>query len=361
MKKRVFLLACAFLPVFSISSFAGELVQDDTGFRYINDDGSLKKGWHQEGQNGPWYYFGEDGYNVKGWMDYGQSQYYFRPGNGQMIADRTTTLQEPVTIVYRFDESGACTDRWRNYNGWLLDDVGWYYMQFDGSYATGWKEVNDKWYYFDNTGYMMTGAIQVDGTVYYLDNSGAWIEDGSGVAGNQTLVSQTVTGDWPYKPITSVPREEDKSDFQKSVDAMADTILASIVNDNMTQRQKAEAIYGWIRGNFRYSGHSATRDWVQEAYQGIRRRHGDCYTYFAVAQEFLTRCNIPCIEVIRYTDNDHYWNLIQLDDGSWYHFDTTPRRAGGYFCLWTDSQMQQYSASHGNCFAFDRSLYPATP
>lgn len=142
---------------------------------------------------------------------------------------------------------------------------------------------------------------------------------------------------------------------------MADAVLAGIVNDSMTQRQKAEAVYAWIRGSFRYSGHSATRDWVQEAYQGIRRRHGDCYTYFAVSQELLTRCGIPCIEVIRYTDNDHYWNLVQLEDGSWYHFDTTPRRAGGYFCLWTDAQMLDYSARHGNSFAFDRSLYPPTP
>lgn len=46
---------------------------------------------------------------------------------------------------------------------------------------------------------------------------------------------------------------------------MADQILSEIINDAMDQRQKAEAIYNWVRGNIRYSGASATRDWVQEA------------------------------------------------------------------------------------------------
>ena len=68
----------------------------------------------------------------------------------------------------------------------------------------------------------------------------------------------------------------------------------------------------------------------------------------------------PSIEVIRYTDNDHYWNLTQCD-GQWYHFDTTPRSWGGSFCLLTDAEMLAYSHAHGGCFEFDRSLYPPTP
>lgn len=370
MKKSVLLLACAFSVMSAAPAYAGQLIVDETGIRYVNDDGSLKTGWHQEGENGPWYYFKEDGYATTDWIRDNGQQYYFRPENGQMVMNRITTLGD--RMVYEFNEDGACTAMWDFYNGWLLDDSGWQYRNLSQSLVTGWKQIDGQWYYFDEAGYMKTGFVEVDGVTYYLDDNGVMVHDeirvingvpyefesSGAVAGNITV---TVPTDWPYKPATEDVPETEKSDYRKAVDAMADSILAGIVNDSMNKRQKAEAIYAWVRGNFRYNGHSATRDWVEEAYQGLRRRHGDCYTYFSVSQELLIRCGIPSIEVIRYTDNNHYWNLVQLDDGNWYHFDTTPRRAGGYFCLWTDAQMLHYSAAHNNCFAFDRALYPPTP
>ena len=144
------------------------------------------------------------------------------------------------------------------------------------------------------------------------------------------------------------------------MDAVCDGILAQITNSSMGERQKAEAIYRWVRGNLRYSGHSSTRDWVTEAYQGFRRRHGDCYTYFSVSQALLTRAGLPSIEVIRSTDNDHYWNMTRVD-GTWYHFDTTPRKGGGEFFLLTDQELAAYSSAHNDSHDFDPSLYPATP
>lgn len=387
MKKRLLLLTGVCSVLFAVEAQAGRLVSDETGLRYINDDGTVKTGWHQEGVDGPWYYFGEDGYAVKEWFKENNRLYYFRPENGQMITDRITSFGTPM--AYQFEDSGACTAMWDYYDGWLKDDRGWYYRNYSQSYAVGWKRIDGEWYYFDEEGYMKTGLVDVGGVLYYLEDSGVMVHDDSRTVNGVTYAfdssggahvgaeaaaqaaaaasassrsgADVINGDWPYKPITPVLPDDQKSEFQRSVDAMADTILAGIVNDSMTQRQKAEAIYAWVRGSFSYSGHSATRDWVQEAYQGMRRRHGDCYTYFAVSQELLTRCGIPCIEVIRSTDNDHYWNLVQLEDGNWYHFDTTPRRAGGYFCLWTDGQMLSYSASHGGSFAFDQSLYPPTP
>ncbi len=78
--------------------------------------------------------------------------------------------------------------------------------------------------------------------------------------------------DWPYKAVTEIPPENEKTELHRTCDQMADQILSEIINDAMDQRQKAEAIYNWVRGNIRYSGASATRDWVQEAYQGLRLR-----------------------------------------------------------------------------------------
>lgn len=67
---KILALVFLFSSVCSVSSFAGDLVRDDMGFRYINDDGSFKTGWHQEGENGPWYYFGDDGWGQTGWIQY---------------------------------------------------------------------------------------------------------------------------------------------------------------------------------------------------------------------------------------------------------------------------------------------------
>ncbi len=283
---------------------------------------------------------------------------------GLMMTMPMTSYAESAVIVAGGSKRGASVSG-PGGGSWRQDDIGWWYCYADGTYvASDWLQVNGKWYHFDGNGYMQTGLILDNGTYYYLRD-----EDGSMVAGESREIngitynfdqSGAADVEWPYKAITRIPSESEKSDLHKSVDQMCDQILAGITNNSMSQRQKATAIYGWVRGNFRYSGHSATRDWVTEAYQGLRRHHGDCYTYFAVSQALLTRCGIPCIEVIRYTDNDHYWNLVQLEDG-WWHFDATPRSAGGYFCLWSDGQMVSYSARHGNCFAFDRSLYPNTP
>lgn len=199
---------------------------------------------------------------------------------------------------------------------------------------------------------------EIDGILYRFDETGR----GSMVSQRPSAPSMNfIPGeDWPYKAVTEIPPENEKTELHRTCDQMADQILSEIINDAMDQRQKAEAIYNWVRGNIRYSGASATRDWVQEAYQGLRLRRGDCFTYYSVSQLLLSRAGIAGIEVVRSTDNHHYWNLVNID-GSWYHFDATPRRAGGYFFLWTDDQMEQYSRQHGGCFTFDRRLYPATP
>ena len=82
--------------------------------------------------------------------------------------------------------------------GWILDHVGWWYRNSDGSYTTSnWQLIDGKWYYFDSVGYMVTGWIDWNGKSYYcnpgsgemlvstivpdgtgrrVDSTGAWIQ-----------------------------------------------------------------------------------------------------------------------------------------------------------------------------------------
>ena len=242
---------------------------------------------------------------------------------------------------------------------WMQDEKGWFYQEPGKGYVVSdWKEVDGKWYHFDGDGYMETGLIQVDGAYYFLEEDGSMIrEESREIEGKTYHFDSSGAGivEWPYKQPLLIPSDWEKSDFHKSVDTMADGILAGIIHEGMGQREKAVAIYNWVKGNLRYSGYSPVGDWVGGAYDGMRKHHGDCYTYFATSAELLNRAGMETIEVIRSSDNNHYWNLVKVD-GSWYHFDPCPRRQGGDFCLLTDDEISK-SGSH----TFDHSLYPPTP
>ena len=385
MRKSRWILAAVFAVSMTAQAYAGEWKQDESGIWYENEDKTWPTGWFQEG--GDWYYAGGDGYLETGWLQYQGNWYYLGNRDGKMYADCVVNTRDGF---YRFGSDGVGERITGDYTGWVRDDRYWHYWKPGGYIISGWQTVDGVRYYFED-GIMKTGPAVIDGSSYFFDDDGqittglaTWEgelryvkEDGS-LAVSETMEIDGVTylfdengvgtieetpsvyANWPYKMPVQIPPEEEKSEHHKAADRMAEQVLSGIVNDSMTQRQKAEAIYAWVRGNLRYSGHSATRDWGEEAYQGFRRRHGDCFTYFSVSVALLSKVGIDSIEVVRSTDNGHYWNLVNID-GQWYHFDATPRTAGGYFCLWTDAQMLSYSSRHYNCFAFDRALYPPTP
>mgnify|MGYP003375231460 FL=1 len=395
MKKRACLLAAAFSIFLGMEAYGGQFIKDETGLWYQNTDGTWPVGWFQS-DTGSWYCFDENGYARTGWYEENGIRYYLGITDGRLFTDCTSYLEDGW---YSFDGEGKSTYAGTDYSGWLWDGVHWLYRRPSGTYVTdGWRTIDDASYYFSE-GHLATGPFSIGGENYFFDSQGkkasgltVWKNDFYYVNDDQTvlknsekeidgilyrfdetgrgsMVSQRPSApsmnfipgeDWPYKAVTEIPPENEKTELHRTCDQMADQILSEVVNDAMDQRQKAEAIYNWVRGNIRYSGASATRDWVQEAYQGLRLRRGDCFTYYSVSQLLLSRAGIAGIEVVRSTDNHHYWNLVNID-GSWYHFDATPRRAGGYFFLWTDDQMEQYSRQHGGCFTFDRRLYPATP
>ncbi|MPW26760.1 HYR domain-containing protein [Alkalibaculum sp. M08DMB] len=140
---------------------------------------------------------------------------------------------------------------------------------------------------------------------------------------------------------------------------LSDKVLESIINDNMSQKEKAKAIYKWTKNQIKYVSYANSTDWVKAAYHGIKQRSGDCYVYYATAQELLTRAGIENQPIVK-TGGGHYWNLINLGDG-WYHFDATPRRAGGEFFMLTDAEIEKYSKKNKNSHVWDKSKYPATP
>lgn len=149
----------------------------------------------------------------------------------------------------------------------------------------------------------------------------------------------------------------------ETIYAAVDAQLAKFIREDMSDREKVEAIYVWTRIHFAYGGHTDTTDYIQSAYQFLTTRKGDCYGYFALQKIMLERLGIPTIDVQKVKnyegDSNHYWLLVSVDKGeSYYHMDNVWSKQ---LCLVTDTHLNNFSKMVRNCFNRDESLYPATP
>lgn len=151
--------------------------------------------------------------------------------------------------------------------------------------------------------------------------------------------------------------------------AKVDAILAQFIREDMTDREKAEAVYVWTRREIHLTYDGTVKhndDWLQLAYEFLQTRKGDCYHFHAIQKLMLQRLNIPTIDVWKVKnpdkpkDSNHVWLLVSVDGGkNYYHYDNTWAKD---LCLVTDAQLDQFSAQQdSNPFNRDKSLYPATP
>ncbi len=156
--------------------------------------------------------------------------------------------------------------------------------------------------------------------------------------------------------LTVMPeRNEDIS--MEAMYALADKVLAEIITEDMTDYEKAEAIYNWTRFKISFISDSQKENWVESAYDGFTYRKGDCYTYACVAKALLTRVGIANIDIWRNsTTSSHYWNLVDTGEG-WYHFDATPRTDKTIIFMWSETQLVSDEAVRRS-HIYDHSLFP---
>jgi hypothetical protein len=153
------------------------------------------------------------------------------------------------------------------------------------------------------------------------------------------------------------------------VNDMADEILAGIINDSMSHRDKAKAIYDWVHQKIRYTA-GTPQNVAQAAYAGFTSGRGDCYAYMAVSHVMLTRAGIPNVTARRYSSvnpTQHYWNIIDVGTG-WHHFDVCPTPGNGATIeqrfLFTESQAVQYTtniasrSASKDYYKYDKSTVP---
>ncbi len=145
---------------------------------------------------------------------------------------------------------------------------------------------------------------------------------------------------------------------EETVNAMADSILATIITDGMDQKQQARAVFDWVVDNITYSESAGIDDLYSAAYKGMYNRIGDCTVKQKTAEVMLNRLGIKNMEIEKIRDTrGHYWLLIDIGEG-WYHYDPNLQLDGTLIFYWHDADLWAYSNAHKNTHNYDPSKYP---
>lgn len=200
----------------------------------------------------------------------------------------------------------------------------------------------------DNSGAEL--QLNVDNSQVNLEAEGVYSVTYSAVdySGNVTSVTASVT-------VMAMTYDVNE------VYGYADAVLASIFTEGMTQYEKLQAIYNYVKSNVGYISHSDKGDWVKAAYEGFVKKQGDCYVYACTTKVLLDRAGITNMDIEKIPSRtSHYWNLVDIGEG-WHHLDTTPRKDHPVIFYWTEAELMEYSAKHGNSHNYDHELYPEVP
>ncbi|MCF6419838.1 GH25 family lysozyme [Furfurilactobacillus milii] len=120
---------------------------------------------------------------------YGTSQ----PGVDDAEAWQYTDNFGGISVDASYDFSGLLTSGQTQTTGkWVNGSRGWWYQNADGSYPTGWSQIDGQWFYFDSNGWMQIGWQLINGSWYLLDSS---ID---GHQGQMLTGWQFVNGHWYY-------------------------------------------------------------------------------------------------------------------------------------------------------------------
>lgn len=166
---------------------------------------------------------------------------------------------------------------------------------------------------------------------------------------------------------TIIPRKVTVEDVDRAaVEAYARAALDKIITEGMTRDQKIFAVYKYTKSSVLYVGSSDKTSIMHGAYEGFTKGQGDCYTYYAMNVVLLDMLGLENLEVTRVGGTSrHWWNLVQYEDGKWYHVDSCPHAVsvdGIAHWKMTDADLEKYTADptvagrRPNFYVYDKTL-----
>lgn len=151
-----------------------------------------------------------------------------------------------------------------------------------------------------------------------------------------------------------------------AVEQYAQAALDKIITAGMTRDQKIFAVYKYTKSNIQFVGSSDKSSVIHGAYEGFTTGKGDCYTYYAMNVVLLDMLGIENLEVRRIGGtSNHWWNLVQYDDGKWYHVDSCPHAVAVdniFHWKMTETDLATYTADPAvaarrpNFYVYDKTL-----
>lgn len=132
---------------------------------------------------------------------------------------------------------------------------------------------------------------------------------------------------------------------ENMVKLMNEEILEKIVKEDMSEYDKAYAIYKWVSNNISYTSGGERDDLMLIAYNGLRTGTGDCYAYQAVAYYLLRQAGISAepLQRISSASVNHRWLAVNVGYG-WYHFDACPNSSKQDVFMYSDSAVKALTA-----------------
>lgn len=109
-----------------------------------------------------------------------------------------------------------------------------------------------------------------------------------------------------------------------NIDTQVQNIADSIINDNMDEREKMDAITNYVINNMKYDKSAlinpdASSDYNDAAFSSALNGKGVCANYAALTGALCAKAGITSYFAY---DSDHAWNLVQIE-GKYYYIDAT--------------------------------------
>ena len=203
-------------------------------------------------------------------------------------------------------------------------------------------------FYFDEEGNALTDSfLSNEGKLRYLKDDGMMLRNKEAAFDGITYI---IDGEG-----TCVPASQ-TSVYDETAMEYAKGLIGDIISAGMTEQQKADAIYDYVRTNYTYTTTGPLSDCAYSAFYGFRRKSGNCFEYAAVSHYLLSAAGFDDIIVARQSDNYHFWNLVRTSEG-WRHFDTTPWEGHERMCLRDTKYLEDNYWDTNN---FDKEAYPAS-
>ncbi|MFT4107183.1 MAG: transglutaminase domain-containing protein [Lacrimispora sp.] len=300
-----------------ITASAGQWEESEGQWKYLQESGAyIQTGWLEE--NGKWYYFNDQGIMQTGWVRDNEKSYFMNPvSNGSR-----------------------------------------------GSMFTGWQWLNGFCFYFSQVGEeepqgaVLRACVTPDG--YLLDSGGVWIKEDGSVNSRKDAGLWNYEGEWKtieeYKLLTNMTFDEDSEfdsdDFYEGIEyddgrfgdrdpnlsgnkipkikAVVDEFYENHIEGKIEKgesdwrfRREIEIIRYMVE-NIDYAYDRYRTDTMisddYTAYGALVKGEAVCSGYARAFNELARRCGLESTYV---SSSQHAWNLVKLDDESWYHVDVT--------------------------------------